>query len=114
MAWQRTSARQGPTRPPERELVKTSSGLSGSSIVTDSAQHPFANLMLSQATRTWEWPMAWQRTSARRGPARPPERELMNTSSGLSGSAEPRNSFVPRRYSCGILPCSRVGSQCRL
>jgi hypothetical protein len=52
---------------------------------------------------TWEWPMAWHSTSASRVPARPPDRELMNTSSGLSGSAEPRNCLVPRRYSCGIL-----------
>ena len=47
--------------------------------------------------------MAWHSTSASRAPARPPERELMNTSSGLSGSADPRNCFVPLRYSCGIL-----------
>lgn len=57
---------------------------------------------------TWEWPMAWHSTSASRVPARPPERELMNTSSGLSGSAEPRNCLVPRRYSCGILCDGRM------
>lgn len=57
---------------------------------------------------TWEWPMAWHSTSASRVPARPPERELMNTSSGLSGSAEPRNCLVPRRYSCGILRNGRL------
>jgi hypothetical protein len=55
--------------------------------------------------------MAWHSTSASRVPARPPERELMNTSSGLSGSAEPRNCLVPRRYSCGILWAASCGWQ---
>ena len=54
-------------------------------------------------TRTWACPRLRHSTVSRRGPTRPPDFALMNTTSGVSATSGPTYLLVPTRYSAGIL-----------
>ncbi len=60
------------------------------------------------AQRACAWPSVRYRISASLGPARPPERELMNAISGASGSSGARNFLVAVSSAGGILARGRA------